>query len=171
MNNSLVKDSVSVSEYFFRFKGMDGYLENLPIVEKFLTTHAKVLSIDFSIAIHEAVSNALMYGRGEYGRAKVKVYLKRKGHRLYARIISDNDGFDVLSRIQLVNERQRSNTWDLTETRGRGLPIMARLCSQVWFNGCGNQVLLVLDITNRDHCDEPEGCIIKSTESCKALSI
>lgn len=164
-------NTITTSSYVFTCKGMNGYLENLPVIEKFLFTHAKILSLDFSLALHEAVSNALSYGRGEYGNAKVKVELKRKGHRLYARVISDNDGFDVLSRIQLVNERQLTNTWDLTEPRGRGLPIMAKLCSHVWFNECGNQVLLVSDITNRKSGEDPEGCIIKVTHFRQSLSI
>lgn len=153
------------STYYFKCMGIRGYLENLPVVEKFLNIHAKGCSLDFSIALHEAVSNALCYGKGGNDHAKVQVNLKRKGKRLYARVISDNDGFDVLSRIQVVNERQQNDSWDLTETRGRGLPIMANLCSHVWFNGVGNEVLLVLDVAKRIKDIDPAGCVLKSTKS------
>ncbi|CVK21655.1 ATP-binding protein [Sporomusa sphaeroides] len=149
----------NINIYTIQCNGINGYLDNLPIVEQFLKVHAKEFSVAFILALHEAVSNALNYGNGGYNNAKVKVSLKRKGKKMYARIVSNNNGFDVIDQINKVNQRLVLNEWDIENIRGRGLPIMASVCSAVWFNNSGNQVLLVLNISDSNEI----GCELKST--------
>lgn len=152
------------SIYSIACAGFEDYISNLPILDQFLKVHTKEKEyvIDFALAVHEAVSNALCYGNGGYHKAKVKVTMKRKGDRLYARIVSDNNGFDVEQQISKVNYQLLNNAWDFESPRGRGLPIMGKVCSGVWFNAAGNQVLLVLDIGAR--ADEYNiGCELKTT--------
>lgn len=138
--------------------GFKGYLSKLPQIEKFLNQHIQYFPVTFTLALNEAVSNAISYGYGGYHNAKAKIVLKRRGHKLYARVVSDNNGFNVLDQITKVNNKLENNEWDLDDTRGRGLPLMATFSSHVRFNNSGNQVLLVLNLQ-----DKPDdiGCKLK----------
>lgn len=137
----------------FAFLGIDGFENYRPVMEIVLSGLSginKTSLIAFTLAINEAVCNALRYGRNGLEAAQVKLNVFYDGKFLTAQVVSDNDGFDVKGYL---NSLSINDDWWKSlrrKSRGRGLWLMMCGSQKVIFNECGNVVTLILDISEKE---------------------
>ena len=101
----------------------------------------------FSIAMGEAISNAMRYSPKGYENAVIKITLRKNDRHIIAQVISDSEGFDVknkLANLPKLEEMKKAN-------RGRGLPLMFKLCDKVRFNAAGNKVIIAANIAKQNN--------------------
>lgn len=101
--------------------------------------------IGFSLAMGEAVCNAMRYSPKGYEDAVIKVVLRKNDRHIIAQVISDSEGFDVKSKLANLPKLEEMKK----ATRGRGLPMMFKLCDRVKFNAAGNTVIIAANIAKQ----------------------
>jgi len=100
----------------------------------------------FEISVFEAISNALRYGQGGPDEAHVHIVFSQSEQRMYVRIKSDSQGFNLQKQIKkVVRMLLHADHWRtmMCAVRGRGFPLMIEGCQKVYFNHAGNDVLLI----------------------------
>lgn len=137
------------------FIGVDGFEKYRPIVDVLLKNLSEKSLINFTMAINEAICNALRYGDGGLDLSKVKLKFRYNGKHIIAKISSNSPGFDIQTYIHSFDENT-SDWWTSIKNRnhGRGLWIMLSGSKKVIFSSDGNEVTLVTEIADTESIEE-----------------
>lgn len=101
-------------------------------------------AFDMTLAVHEAVVNAIMHGNKQDVRKRVEIAHACEDGRLIVRVKDEGNGFDVARRLA-----RALKSVSPTEPSGRGLLLITRLADEVVYNERGNEVRLAKVIRRR----------------------
>lgn len=90
-----------------------------------------------SLALNEAVTNAIKHGNNGITEKKVNIRSKILGHYLLISVEDEGIGF---SPSQYPNPLREEN---LHKTSGRGIYLMNQFCDEVRYSDKGNQITLI----------------------------
>jgi anti-sigma regulatory factor (Ser/Thr protein kinase) len=133
------------------FFGVDGFEKYRPMVHSLLNNVSDKNLVQFTLAINEAICNALRYGDGGVDISKVKVRLRCNSRFVIVKVSSSSPGFDIHTYIKSLDKSLEDDSPDWWEalknkSHGRGIWIMLTGSEKVIFNNNGNDVILVSKI-------------------------
>lgn len=130
----------------YTFYGVDGFEGFRPMIEVIFSSISRTSLIAFTLAVNEAVCNALRYGKDGIDLSKVILNVRYNGKHIIAKITSDSAGFDVANYIRGL-ECQSGLWWECLrkKNRGRGLWIMLTGSKRVIYNATGDTVFLIFN--------------------------
>lgn len=125
-------------------------LDELYLVEQFIeqVTDEFLLHDSYfgsiSVAVTEAVRNAILHGNGGDASKKVHILLDARREGLWISVVDQGDGFDYrkyMDNLDILN---------LTNPEQRGLTLMRALADEVRFQNKGRVVEMLFRITGID---------------------
>jgi serine/threonine-protein kinase RsbW len=102
-------------------------------------------AFDMTLAVHEAVVNAILHGNGKDPRKRVEIAHACQNGALVVCVKDEGRGFDVQRGLQRAREQPCP-----TSPCGRGLLLMTSLADEVTYNDAGNEVRLTKLIKRKD---------------------
>jgi serine/threonine-protein kinase RsbW len=122
---------------------------NIVKVENFIDYLAEVYRVDInifgkvSLAVIEAVNNAILYGNKQDASKRVRFFLEELDGKLFVTIKDEGEGFDF-------NFIPDPTLPDKEKNAGRGLFLMKILSDELIFDDNGSKVTLVFNLNKKD---------------------
>ncbi|MEX0779497.1 MAG: ATP-binding protein [Balneolales bacterium] len=93
-----------------------------------------------SLALSEAVTNAILHGNKENVEKKVEIQTSLQDNKLHITVEDEGEGF---TPTELPNPTAEEN---LLNTSGRGVFLINQVCDDVKYSKKGNQVTLIFNL-------------------------
>ncbi|MFQ5807997.1 MAG: ATP-binding protein [Armatimonadota bacterium] len=101
-------------------------------------------AFDMTLAVHEAVVNAILHGNKKDPRKRVEIEHVRRNGQLTVQVRDEGSGFDVRAGLAQAQENIAP-----TAPSGRGLLLITKLADEVVYNERGNAVQLTKFVRRR----------------------
>lgn len=125
------------------FSTFDEFEGKINLLKNYLSQHANEKKSLIFYALLEAINNAFEHGLSDIEDKQLKVECEMQEKQLIVEFSHNGHAFDYEEKLEIIGNPETFLEANITESRGRGIPIMLRCTDRLTYSQEGRSVQLI----------------------------